>query len=80
MSGQRTSPITQTELDNRFGYHPPPDEETVGKYEELRGTARIFAGLIVKLAPYSRDQSLALTALEDCVMRANRAIALNPKE
>lgn len=71
---------TYDELDNRFTYHPPPNQETIEKYARLRTLAREFAGLIVDLTPVSRDQSLALTALEDCVMRANRAIALNPED
>ena len=67
---------TRAELENRFTHHPPNDEQ-VGRYETLRSSALNFAQIIVDTTPYSRDQSLALTSLEDCVMRANRAIACN---
>ncbi|MFF7293214.1 hypothetical protein ACFY9N_11850 [Microbacterium sp. NPDC008134] len=49
--------------------------------EEQREAVRVIGNVVVELAaaieeltPRSRNQSLALTALEDVQMRANRAI------
>lgn len=44
-------------------------------YENLREVAHSFAELIVRVVPESREQSLALTHLEQTVMYANAGIA-----
>ena len=62
------------ELDTRFIYHPPIGEQP-RRYETIRDAARGMADEIVLLTPPSREQSLALTKLEECVMWANAAIA-----
>jgi hypothetical protein len=66
--------ITAEELDCRFTYHAPagtaPD-----KFVTIREAARNYAGLIAELCPESREQSLALTKLDEVVMFANAAIA-----
>lgn len=63
------------ELDLRFTHHPPPDEDTIQRYQHIRLLARSFAEQIVGFTPESREQSLAITALEEAVMWANAAIA-----
>lgn len=64
-------------LDNTFVYHGAgPDQAK--RYEFMRaGVLGLFASVIVTLTPPSREQSLAITALEEAVMRANQAIAVN---
>ena len=74
--------ISEDELDKRFTYHAPSDNKRadltqVDRYKALRAHARILAGKIVDYAPVSREQSLALTKLEEAVMWANAAIARN---
>lgn len=64
---------------NTFTYHKPFGDQAE-RYEALRGAGLMIAGIIVSLTPASREQSLALTALEECIMRANQAIALNEVE
>lgn len=64
------------DLENRFTYHAPSNGQAV-KYEALRDTAKSFAYLIKSLTPASREQSLALTHLEEVVFWANAAIARN---
>ena len=59
-----------------FSYHPPKDDQ-VSRYEHIRGQAHWFACVISGNTPPSREQSLALTALEEAVMWANAAIARN---
>jgi hypothetical protein len=64
----------RTELTKRFTYHAPVEDQPV-RYEMLRTQARVLGLLIAQLTPASREQSLAWTALEECVMWANAAIA-----
>lgn len=61
---------------NNFTYHVPIDGQRE-KYEKIRGDARAFAVLLLEYCPPSRERSVALTQLEDCVMWANAAIARN---
>lgn len=63
-------------LQNSFRYHPPKDDQAE-RYEAIRSAALTFASFLVQATPESREQSLAITALEEVVMRANQAIAVN---
>jgi hypothetical protein len=72
--------MTQMEdLENRFMYHKPFGTQPT-RYVLIRGAARDLAEEIVKSTPISREQSLALTHLEEAVFWANAAIARNEKE
>jgi hypothetical protein len=64
------------DLDKRFSYHPPKGDQKE-RYERLRHGARLLAQGIICEAPKSREQSLALTKLEEAIMWANAAIARN---
>lgn len=59
-----------------FEYHAPKEGQPQ-KYEELRRSAKTFAGYIIKDCPESRERSLALTKIEEAVMWANASIARN---
>jgi len=61
-------------IENDFSYHAPQGDQ-VTRYNKLRYKAKEFALLIAEITPYSREQSLALTHLEEAVMFANAAIA-----
>jgi hypothetical protein len=63
-------------IDRDFQYHEPKIGQPA-RYEQIRDAARAFAHLIADEVPQSREQSLALTHLEDCVMWANAGIARN---
>jgi hypothetical protein len=65
-------------LDNDFSYHPPKDDQPE-RYNHIREVAHDFAVIIVENTPPSREQSVALTLLEQVVMEANAAIARNEK-
>ncbi len=67
-------PITQTEVETRFTYHAPKEGQPE-KYQEIRQRAKELACLIVLMTPESREQSVALTKLDEVVMWANAAIA-----
>jgi len=62
------------ELDIRFTYHPPKGDQAE-RYTDIRDVGYKFASLIVSFCPESREQSLALTKIEEAVMWANAAIA-----
>lgn len=63
-------------LENNFTYHSPKDDQP-GRYILLRDEAKSLALLICQNTPLSREQSLALTHLEQSIFWANAAIARN---
>ena len=68
-----------TELEKVYTYHPPFGSQQE-RYVRIREEAKAFATTIVALTPASREQSLALTKLEEVVMWANSAIARNEND
>lgn len=69
--------ITEADIENRYTYHAPKMTQ-VPTYNEIREAAKVFAYLLLERTPSSREQSLAFTKLDECVMFANAAIARNP--
>jgi hypothetical protein len=65
-------------LENNFSYYSPTEGQPE-IYGELRETAKYLAYLILELSPKSREQSLALTKLEESIFWANADVARNPK-
>jgi hypothetical protein len=65
------------QFENNFTYHAPRPGQPE-KYEQLRAAAKDLAYLIEELTPKSREQSLAITKLEEVVFWANAAVARNP--
>lgn len=66
--------MDSAELDTRFTYHAPKPGQPE-KYTRLRDKAKEFAALVVELCPESREQSLAITKIEEASMWANAGIA-----
>jgi hypothetical protein len=66
-----------SDIDTRFTYHPPRDDEQAATYAEIRETFRKLAHWLVSKTPSSREQSLAMTKLEEAVFWANAAVARN---
>ena len=64
----------QEQLENSFTYHRPQGNQPE-RYERIRDEAGRMAQLIATNTPESREQSLALTRLDEVVMFANAAIA-----
>lgn len=62
------------ELAIRFTYHAPKKGQPE-KYEDIRKKAHVLAVMLQAYCPESREKSLAMTKLEECVMWANAAIA-----
>lgn len=74
--------VTDKQLEqnnNNFKYHKPFSDQN-DRYVTIRDKAKEFANMLLEFTPQSREQSLALTKLEESVMWANSAIARNEKE
>lgn len=74
-------PLTEqmkTRLDNDYKYHAPKGGQQE-RYVAIRAKALELAEMIVHNSPPSREQSVALTHLDEVVMNANAAIARNEK-
>jgi hypothetical protein len=66
--------LDKREIDNRFSYHAPTDAQAA-LYGDIRNKAKSLATFINRNVPDGRQKSLALTSLEETVMRANAAVA-----
>lgn len=64
------------QLEKIFTYHAPKDDQP-DRYVMLRDAAKDLAYKIVHNTPTSREQSLAITHLEEAIFYANAAIARN---
>lgn len=64
------------QIKRNFTYHPPKEDQQ-DRYLALREKGKQLAKLIVDITPSSREQSLALTNLEQAIMWANAGIARN---
>jgi hypothetical protein len=79
-SDKEVRPVTEQKADicNRFTYHQPKLElHQVERYGDIRDRGRDLAMHLLNQCPESRELSLAITKLEECVMWANAAIARN---
>lgn len=68
--------IDHMRLDKSFKYHAPIGDQAP-RYVDLRFAGRNLAESIMAYSPPSREQSVALTKVEEAVMWANAAIARN---
>jgi hypothetical protein len=63
-------------IEHNFTYHAPKPGQPE-RYQAIREKAKELALLIAESTPQSREQSLALTKLEECSFWANASIARN---
>jgi hypothetical protein len=63
-------------IENDFTFHPFKGDQRE-RCKQLHEKAKELALLIAELTPTSREQSLALTHVEDAVMKATAAIVRN---
>ena len=63
-------------LDRVYTYHPPFGTQST-RYEAIREAGKAFARLVTSSTPPSREQSVALTRIQEVVMWSNAAIAIN---
>jgi len=66
--------IDDYELNTRFQYHKP-DERKIKMHESIRAECLKLSFMICANTPECREQALAITKLEECMMYANAAIA-----
>jgi hypothetical protein len=67
--------MANSDLLNRFTFHPVKDPSQAALYEEVRAKALEFALWLDSIAPDSRELSTALTRLDEVVFHTNAAIA-----
>jgi hypothetical protein len=68
--------ITYDQLAHRFQFHPADDENTQEAHERVRDVCLAAADELVSVTgAMSREQSLAITKLEEAMFWANAAIA-----
>jgi hypothetical protein len=61
-------------LENNFTYHAPKGNQP-SQYQALRDNAKDLAYHICAVVPEGREQSLAITKLEEAIFWANAGIA-----
>lgn len=68
--------MTNEQISKVFVYHAPIGDQAA-RYERIRELGRKFALELNELCPDSRELSVAHTKLQEVVMFANAAIAIN---
>ncbi len=71
--------MTQKELDSIFTYHSPIGDQSE-RYGQLRSYGKQLAESIVGLTPSSREQTIAIRKVQEAIMFANAAIAINESD
>jgi hypothetical protein len=66
--------MEKAELDNRFAQHATDSAKTE-KMNTVRSVTRAAADAINAVVPEGREKSIAIKALEDAMMWANKGIA-----
>lgn len=64
-------------VNNDFTLHPPTSEAAINTMDNLRTEFKLLALMIVEVCPISREQSLAITKLEESLFNAIASIARN---
>lgn len=64
------------QIERIFTYHPPFGDQAE-RYVKMRSEAKSLAATIQRSCPESREKALAITNLQQAIMWANAAIAIN---
>lgn len=65
-------------MDNRFKHHPPKDSDTIERHQGAREAAdRMLTAINQNSWGDSREKSIAITKLEECLFWLNADIARN---
>ena len=67
----------EKEFGNRFTHYPPINNIIRQNHEEVRNKIQDVARSIKRVVPPGREQSLAITKLEEAMFWANAGIARN---
>lgn len=68
--------MDELRIESRFTYHAPKDGQPE-RYVAIRDKAKELAKLIESECPSSRERSVSINKLDECVMWANASIARN---
>jgi hypothetical protein len=71
--------LTIAALRRRFSYHQPNTDEKIARHQRVRDACFEAADEIRQVTEPSREQSTAITKIEEAMFWANAAIA-RPKE
>jgi hypothetical protein len=66
-------------IENDFVHHPPSTPHVGERYATIRFQLKQTALVVCEMSPPSREQSIALTKLEEAMFWANAAVARNDK-
>lgn len=69
--------ISEEDVENRFTFHPAKDQLQADKYQLIREKCKALAKEILRQTPPSREQSVAVTKLEEVMFWASAAVARN---
>lgn len=64
------------DLSNVFAYHPPKEGQPE-RYQGIRDAGRDFAEIVTGECPTSPERATAIRKIQEAVMWANAAIAVN---
>lgn len=73
----KPGPEAMEALRKRFNYRKPPNDAVVKAHERLRAACFGTAMTVVDFTPECREQSVAITKLEEAMFWANAAVARN---
>lgn len=71
--------IAHRGIENMFTYHAPNPSQ-IQRYQVIREGAKQLGRTMLNCCPHSRERSAAITLLQNAVMMANAAIAINEKD
>lgn len=69
--------IGEDDVENRFTYHPVKGQLQADKYQLIRDKCKALAKEILRQVPPSREQSVAITKLEEVMFWSCAAVARN---
>lgn len=75
--------FSYSDIENRFNYHRPPDDDAAERHAQIRDILREAASDIVTCIEHgvgaagAREAALMLTKLEEAMFWANAALARN---
>ena len=69
---------TRKRINDVFTFHPVHGDQA-RRYTAIRGFGKMFALLLTSLCPPSRELTVAIRKIQEVVMYANAAIAINEK-
>lgn len=67
--------MTPNEVSVRFTHYPPRDKEDADRHSGVRSAIENAALYVANFVPEGREQSLAITKLEEVMFWANAALA-----